>query len=680
MNLKQHGQNWRTEIDSDNILWVIFDRSDKNVNALNAEVLHELDALLDYIPQSLAKGVIFASGKNNGFIAGADIERFPELANINQAITFLRLGQRVFNKIEAIEVPTVAMINGFCMGGGCELALACDYRVALDEDKTKIGLPEVKLGIYPSWGGSVRLTRLIGAVKAMGIILAGSAVRANVAKKLGFVDDAVPMRHLKTAAKWMILRHVKKHRPSFMEQLTNFVLVRPFLAKLFYKQLNKKINKRHYPAPYVVVKNWVKEGAPWNRAAAEEAFITEANGAGELAINDTTRNLVRVFFLQNQMKSLAKSADLKVKHVHVIGAGTMGGDIAAWCALQGYTVTLQDREPKFIAPAIKRAFKFYQKKLKKPRPIQIVMDRLIPDANGYGVENADLIIEAIFEDLKVKQGLFQDLEKRAKPTAILATNTSSIPLDDIGASLQNPQRLVGIHFFNPVAMMPLVEVVKADKTDDAIVQQALAFVTKIGKFPVAVKSHPGFLVNRCLLPYMMEAMAILEEGTPAPSIDKAAKDFGMPMGPIELADTVGLDVCLHVAKNLCDAFGGQVPQKLVDMVEKKQLGKKSGKGFYDYKNGKPVKGAAGSVSQDVTDRMIFRMLNECAACLREGVITDTDLLDGGMIFGTGFAPFRGGPIQYAKNYGIDSIISRFNELAATYGERFKPDIEWTQLK
>lgn len=380
------------------------------------------------------------------------------------------------------------------------------------------------------------------------------------------------------------------------------------------------------------------------------------------------------------MKALAKSADLKIKHVHVIGAGTMGGDIAAWCAFQGYKVTLQDREPKFIAPAIKRAYKFCEKKLKKPRPIQEVMDRLIPDPQGYGVANADLIIEAIFEDLKVKQDLFKSLEQRAKPTAILATNTSSIPLDEIGSALKNPERLVGIHFFNPVAMMPLVEVVKADKTDDAVVQQALAFVNKIGKFPIAVKSHPGFLVNRCLLPYMMEAMVILEEGVAGPSIDKAAKDFGMPMGPIELADTVGLDVCLHVAKNLCDAFGGTVPQKLVDMVESKQLGKKSGKGFYEYKDGKPVKGVPSTVDQDVADRMIFRMLNETAACLREGVITDADLLDAGMIFGTGFAPFRGGPMQFARDYGIDSIISRFNELADKYGDRFKPDAQWKQLE
>lgn len=672
-------QHWRTELDSDNILWVIFDRADKNVNALNDEVLAELDELIDRIPQFCAKGVIFVSGKDNGFIAGADIERFPELANINQAISFLRQGQKVFSKLEAIEVPTVAMINGFCMGGGCELVLACDYRIALDEDKTKIGLPEVKLGIYPSWGGSVRLTRLIGAPKAMSIILAGSAVRASVAKRMGFVDDAVPMRHLKTAARSMILNKEKKHRPSFAERLSNWAPIRPLLAKAFYKQLDKKINKKHYPAPFAVVRNWVKEGAPWARAAAEEAYITEANGAGELAVNDTTRNLVRVFFLQNRMKALAKGTELNIRHVHVIGSGIMGGDIAAWCAYQGYTVTLQDREPKFIMPAIDRAYKFYKKKLKQPRAIQEVMDRLIPDARGHGIANADLIIEAIFEDLTVKQNLFKDLELKAKPTAILATNTSSIPLDDIGSVLTRPERLIGIHFFNPVAMMPLVEVVVAEKTEQNIVNQSLAFVTKLAKFPVAVKSHPGFLVNRCLVPYMMEAMAIMEEGVSISAIDKAAKDFGMPMGPIELADTVGLDVCLHVGKNLSEAFGGDVPQKLVDMVEKKQLGKKTNKGLYEYKNGKPIKTVAASVDKDVTDRMIFRMLNETVACLREGVIDDADLLDGGMIFGTGFAPFRGGPIQFARDYGFQSIITRFNELAEKYGDRFKPDAHWNKL-
>lgn len=672
-------KHWRTELDSDNILWVIFDRADKSVNALNSEVLDELNSLIDQIPQQSPKGVIFASGKDNGFIAGADIERFPELANINQAITFLRQGQKVFSKLEAISVPTVAMINGFCMGGGCELALACDYRVALEDDKTKIGLPEVKLGIYPSWGGSVRLTRLVGAIKAMSIILPGSAVRSSAARNIGFVDEVVPMRHLKVAAKSMILNRVKKHRPSFIERLTNWGPIRPLLAKMFYKQLERKVNKRHYPAPFVVVRNWVREGAPWGRRAAEEAFITEANGAGELAVNDTTRNLVRVFFLQNKMKALAKSSSKKIKHVHVIGAGTMGGDIAAWCALQGYTVTLQDREPKFIAPAIARAFQAYKKKLKKPRPIQEVMDRLIPDPAGYGVKKADLIIEAIFEDLKVKQDLFKKLEQESKPDAVLASNTSSIPLDDISSVMQHPGRLVGIHFFNPVAMMPLVEVVRSQKTEDAVMELALSFVVKIGKFPVAVKSHPGFLVNRCLLPYMMEAMMLLEEGVSGPTIDKAAKDFGMPMGPIELADVVGLDVCLHVSKNLVDAFGGTVPQKLVDMVAKKQLGKKTGQGFYDYKNGKPVKSAPGAVTKEMTDRMIFRMLNETAACLREGVIDDTELLDAGMIFGTGFAPFRGGPMQYAKNYGIASVISRFKELEQKFGARFKPDSQWDKI-
>lgn len=391
-------------------------------------------------------------------------------------------------------------------------------------------------------------------------------------------------------------------------------------------------------------------------------MIVKLKPAVNYFFSETSQNLVRVFFLQERLKSLGKGGNFKGKHVHVIGAGTMGGDIAAWCAVQGFTVTLQDREPKFIAPAIKRAYVTCKEKLKEDYLVQKAMDRLSPDVNGFGIGKADIIIEAIFEDLKTKQDLFKRLESEAKPSAILATNTSSIPLDEINSVLKNPERLVGIHFFNPVAKMLLVEVVKGEKTDATVLEKATSFVRKLDRLPLPVKSSPGFLVNRILMPYLLEAVALYNEGVPKTAIDKAMLEFGMPMGPITLADTVGLDVCLSVAKHLSQYYPNTtIPAELSTLVEQKKLGRKTGEGFYVYKNGKQVRPVEtyDKPLKEISDRLVLVMLNEAFACLREDVVADGDLLDAGMIFGTGFAPFRGGPIHYAKSQGIHELFEKF---------------------
>lgn len=676
MNQLMQYQNWRVETDNDNIFWLYFDRAGRSTNSISPAVLDELEQILNKITSdNLARAVVFASAKASGFIAGADVEQFTQFKTTQEAMAFINKGQELFKRIAALKIPTIAMIKGFCLGGGMELALACRYRVAEDGSKTKLGLPEILLGIHPGWGGCIRLPRLVGAIQAMDLILTGRTVSAKAAARMGFVDVAVPDRHLIQAVRYYALKAPAARKATFLQQLTNHALIRPLLAKKMRAEVQKKARPEHYPAPYAVIDLWEKHGVD------ERALTLEAESLGRIALSDTARNLVRVFFLQDRLKGLGKNTDFTAKHVHVVGAGTMGGDIAAWCALRGINVTLQDREPKFIAPAIKRAADLYKKKLKEPRLIQAALDRLMPDPTGTGIGKADVIIEAIYENLEAKQNLFKDLEAHCKPTAVLATNTSSIPLDEINAVLQNPGRLVGIHFFNPVAMMQLVEVVQGQVSAAEFINKATAFVRQIDRLPLPVKSRPGFLVNRVLMPYLMEAMVLLEEGVPAPVIDKAAIKFGMPMGPIELADTVGLDVCLAVAKNLGSHFGGTIPVRLEKMVNDKILGKKTGKGFYTYNNGKPIKDVSTDyhASPDVADRMILRMLNEAAACLREQVIADSDLLDAGMIFGTGFAPFRGGPMHYAQTKGIDKIIEQLKEFAEKYGERFAPDAQWEKL-
>lgn len=672
--MNEQYNNFSVSTDEDGVLWLTVDRADQSVNSLSREVFDELEAIIADIAKQSPKAVIITSGKAKGFIAGADISQFTHLENEEEAYDLIRQAQVVLDKLEALSMPTVAMINGFCLGGGLELALACRYRVALDAPETRIGLPEIKLGIHPGWGGTVRLPKLIGPIEAMKMILPGSAYPAKKCKKLGIVDAAVPQRMLARAAKQLALKQPPRHKPSAVAMLPNVAFLRPLVAKLFYKGLKaKKVNKKHYPAPYAVIKNWVRDGAMGN------AMMNEARSIAKLMLTDTARNLVRIFFLQEQMKRLAKKTKFKPTHVHVIGAGTMGGDIAAWCAYKGLRVTLQDQSPEKIAPAIKRASKLYQKRCRKPRLIQAALDRLIPDPQGLGIAKADVIIEAVFEKLSVKHEIFKAVELAAKPDAILATNTSSIPLEEISTVLNDPTRLVGIHFFNPVAKMPLVEIVKGDKTSAQVADAAATFVGKISRLPLPVASRPGFLVNRVLMPYLMEATNLYEEGVSASAIDKAAVNFGMPMGPITLADKVGLDVCLSVAENLTQQFGGKIPEKLKALVAAGRLGVKSGRGFYEYKNGKRVKSSEKStapIADDVTDRMIMRMLNEAVACLSEGVVSDMDLLDAGMIFGTGFAPFLGGPMQYAKARGIDNVVATLEDLAEKHGDRFKSNAGW----
>jgi 3-hydroxyacyl-CoA dehydrogenase/enoyl-CoA hydratase/3-hydroxybutyryl-CoA epimerase len=440
------------------------------------------------------------------------------------------------------------------------------------------------------------------------------------------------------------------------------------------QQVAAKAQPEHYPAPYAIINLWQRYGA--NPATA---YAAEAESFADLLATNTSKNLVRVFFLQDGLKHEPVAEVPAAERVHVVGAGVMGGDIAAWCALRGCSVTLQDREEKYIQPALQRAEELFAKRLRAPALVAEAMGRLQSDVAGKGVANADVIVEAIFENLEAKQELLKKLEAEMRPDALLTSNTSSIPLEKIAAALQNPARLIGLHFFNPVAKMPLIEVIRHATVAESSIIGAVGFARQIGKLPLICKSSPGFLVNRVLGPYLDEAMRLTIDGFSPEDIDKAARDFGMPMGPIELADSVGLDIGLHVAEGLAEITGREVPRKLQEMVADGMLGRKSGQGFYRYADGKAVRSGTTAAAKDpeLQTRLIYALLNESADCLHEGVASSADEVDAGVIFGTGFAPFRGGPLHYAQQLGLPVITAQLEHLRRTYGERFAVSEGWS---
>ena len=670
-------QHWRWNRTSDDIIHLIFDKAGASANTFSRAVMAELEQIVERLAMEPPKGIVLRSGKDSGFIAGADIEEFKEYESSGTVYESIRRGQKVFDRLEALSCPTVAAIDGFCMGGGTEIALACNYRVASNSDKTRIGLPEVMLGIHPGWGGTVRLPRLVGATAAMDMILTGRGIRPEAARNMGLVDRIVAPDQLVSAAEKMITAKPAQGG-GFMATLTNTWPARQALAAIMRKKTAAKANPRHYPAPFAAIELWRKHGGNPSRM-----MVAEARSVARLAETDTARNLVRVYFLRERVRQLGANAEGgDFQHVHVVGAGVMGGDIAAWCVLKGMTVTLQDREEKYITPALDRAKKLFEKKLKKSDRVADAVGRLRADVPGDGVDDADLIIEAIFENLEAKQELFKEIEPRMKETAILASNTSSIPLQELRGVLKNPERLVGLHFFNPVAKMPLLEIVRHDQVDEDIVARCAVFARQTEKLGVPVTSTPGFLVNRILMPYQLEAFKLHTEGVPGPVLDRCMKKFGMPMGPIELADQVGLDVAASVARVLGDAFNLEVPEGLEEMVESGKRGKKDGEGFYRYEDGRPVKPDVDSDYKppaDMEDRMVLAFVNESVRCWREEVVTDGEMLDAGVIFGTGFAPFRGGPYQYAMDTGPNVLKEKLLELAGRHGKRFEPDAGWDLL-
>jgi 3-hydroxyacyl-CoA dehydrogenase/enoyl-CoA hydratase/3-hydroxybutyryl-CoA epimerase len=666
------------ERDADEVVWLALDKPATSTNVLSSEVLVELGGLVGELAANLPRAVIVRSAKTNGFIAGADIREFTAFKGIDDAYALIRAGQAVFDRLEALPCPTVAAIHGFALGGGLELALACRYRIAVNDATLALGFPEVQLGIHPGFGGTVRAVRLLGVRPAMQLMLTGKPVRADKALRMGLIDRLVAAPDLQTAARAMALEPPRPRRAPFMERVLSTALVRPFVKWALLREIGARARRDHYPAPYAMVALWARFGAH-----GPASFDAEARSIAELFGTATARNLIRVFMLQDRLKALAGKGAAAVKHVHVIGAGVMGGDIAAWSALRGCTVTLQDRELQYIEPALDRARELFEKRIRDPGKRAAASSRLSADVSGDGVARADVVIEAIFENLEAKRALYALLEPRMQATAWLATNTSSLTLEPLAANLSRPERLVGLHFFNPVAQMPLIEIVRGARTAAPVVQAAQAFARRLDKLPLPCRSAPGFVVNRVLMPYLHEAMFAAEEGVPLAVIDAAAVDFGMPMGPMELADVVGLDVASHVGEIIARELGRPAPQfvQLRERLAAKKLGKKTREGFYVWQDGKPVKSAAiaAAAPVDLIDRMILVLVNECVACLRERVVEDADLIDAAVIFGTGFAPFRGGPLAYARSVGVTTITQRLASLAERYGSRFRPDAGWALM-
>ncbi len=668
-------RHWRLGRDDDGIAWLILDKQGASANTLSEDVLTEFADVLGTLERNLMKGLIIRSGKPGGFIAGADIGEFRGMTDAAEIETRLTRAHAVIDHLDRLKIPTIAVIHGYCLGGGLEIALACDFRIAVDD--ARLGFPEVMLGLHPGLGGTVRTPRLINPIEAMSLMLTGRTLRAGRAKSLGLIDAVTQERHVRAAATAAIAGKLKTARGGILGRLINTLPGRKLAAQRMRTETAKKAPVEHYPAPHALIDLWEAHGG--DVQAMQKAEIASF---ARLMVTDTSRNLVRVFFLREKLKSLA-DGDWPGKRIHVIGAGAMGGDIAAWCAWHGFTVSLADMKAEPLAKAIQRAADLFGKIGHKRTDIRDALDRLIPDLKGEGVRSADLVIEAVPETLELKKKVYAATEPKMRADAILATNTSSIPLEQLRGGLRRADRLVGLHFFNPVSRMQLVEVVSHDQVSSDVLKKARAFLGRIDRLPAPVKSAPGFLVNRALTPYMLEAMVMLDEGIKRETIDAAALAFGMPMGPIELADQVGLDICLHVAQTLKSTLSRPMPDApnwLKEKVEKGELGRKTGKGLYDWKDGDVVKEpGAPPPTDEMTDRLILPMVDVCVACLREGVVADEETLDGAMIFATGFAPFRGGPIHYARSRGVAKILEVLTRLQQQYGERFRPAPGWDRL-
>ena len=633
--------HWLANIDEDGIAWLYLQTVGKSVNVLNNAVMTELECLLDRLENKKdLRGVALLSGKKGGFVYGADIHEFETLKTASEVANHMLYVHGLFNRIEALPVPSCVGVDGIAVGGGLEIALTFDRLFITSSSKTKLGFPEVNLGIMPGYGGSGRAYGRIGTKAVLDMMVSGRPIGSIDAIKTGLADELVdkPDDLEKSMREWIIGCNGEK--PIFTELETAADATAIAAAKDKYL---KRLRSDHTPAPAAIIEHVENFGHDKSAMSASEIDVFP-----NLMVSSASKNLRRVFYLTDAVRKSARG-ESGIKRMHVVGAGVMGGDIAAIGAMAGLDVTLTDMNEAAIVGAIARAKKLFERRLKSDEKVALALARLRTDLNGNGATDADLIIEAVAEKLEVKQAVFKNLEAVSKASAILATNTSAIPLEDIATALIGPERLIGLHFFNPVPVLPLVEVIWSKYSDPEIVSRGMQFAGQIGKMPVRCKSAPGFLVNRALLPYIFKAIEAVAGGEKADHIDEALVDFGMPMGPIELADQIGLDVCLDVGIVL-----GMPPATKALLDEKCRtgtIGRKSGSGFYEWDGNRAIRAHQSKdprVMAAIAKNMLAPMIEECRKAVDENVVDTADSADAGMIFGIGFPGFRGGPLNWSK--------------------------------
>ena len=682
--------NIHREIVDEKFCVLRFDQADAKANLFNLETLAELDVhLRDIAADRTIDGVVFISAKDRVFHAGADLHRL-EKTDKPGLQHFLELGQQVFSRVASLGIPTVAAIHGACLGGGYELALACDYRIATPDRVTKIGLPETRLGILPAWGGSTRLPRLVGVIRALNVILGGKTPAAKQALRYGMIDAIAPRELLLPVALSMIKGERSPRRPGWLR--------RPFPNRLFSRLIASRVRARtlretrgHYPARLKAAEIVLASAS----SSEKESLAHERKALLELVETDACRNLVRLFFMGERVRKSDDDGMKPVERAVVMGAGVMGSGIAEWISARGVRVILRDVDPKFLAKGLERIRKLFgNRRVFTEKEAREGMDRISPTAGEVPLDHVDLVIEAAVEKMEAKKQIFADLDRQAgRADTLLATNTSALSLAEIAGATKNPGRVVGIHFFNPVHKMSLVEVVAAPKATPETIRRAVQFVRQIGKLPVVVKDSPGFLVNRILVPYLLEAGFLFEAGARIVDIDEAMLDFGMPMGPLRLIDEVGVDIAADVTATLVGQFSDRlrVPPGLAKMVSAGWLGQKSGRGFYVYpKGGKIVPNAdmnafCQSHTAAALDRPMLRqrlallLANEASRCLEERIVTDPETVDFAMVMGTGFAPFRGGPLRFADAFGLSRAVDELDRLTVEAGPHFTPSPLLKQL-
>ena len=690
------------EVLENNIGQITFDLVGEKVNKFNTPVMQELDILLDDLAKNPElKCLIIQSNKQGIFIAGADIKEIVTITDLEKGIAVSTQGQQVFDKLAALPFPTIAVIDGACMGGGTELSLACTYRLATDNLRTKIALPEVNIGLFPGWGGTQRLPRLIGLQRSLDVILTGRNLDSMRAYRKGIVDKVIPKEQVKQAALLFAndvingtdvlakSRSRRKQRGLMPLILEKNPLGRAFIYRIAKKNILKK-TKGHYPAPLSALKA-VKRG--FKKSLAKGLKI-EAQLFGPMIISPVSKNLIKIFFWTEGVKKEngTKNPDVLTKPVHKaasLGAGVMGGGIAQLFASRKIPIRVKDINYDAVSKAYQQAAAVLKGKLKRRRisklEFQQILGRITGTIDYTGFKTVNFIVEAIIEDIDIKKTVFSELENHINEDTIVVSNTSSLRIDDMASAFKHPQRFAGMHFFNPVHMMPLVEVIRGKETSDETVATTFQLAKKLGKTPVVVGDGPGFLVNRLLLPYMVEAVSLLEEGLTPEELDQALEKFGMPMGPIELFDEVGIDVALKVAKILAETMGDRMAESdmLDRLVKDGRIGKKSGQGFYKYDGKKKISDPtiksyiqANSKTplnhEDIINRMVYPMINEAARCLEEKIAAHPQDVDLGMVFGTGFAPFRGGLLNFADDEGISKVYEVLQSLSESGQERFKP--------